>query len=159
MVETWMTHEYQGRVIYCQHRLYIYSINRIVIYQGLFVEFSCNLHNNILLRNLLLVCYWCLSLVVATTIMKEIKIFSQNVYKNNLFTNIILKAQREFDIIFIQEPPWLFICSIPSSSSREGEELVGVLNHFNWIMFSRKSLSDYDSPKVISYINIRLSHF
>jgi len=36
-------------------------------------------------------------------IIKEIKIFSQNIYKNNLFTNTILEAQKDFDIIFIQE--------------------------------------------------------
>jgi len=38
-------------------------------------------------------------------IIKEIKIFSQNIYNNNLLTNTILEVQREFDIIFIQELP------------------------------------------------------
>jgi len=36
-------------------------------------------------------------------IMKEIRIFSQKVYRNNLLTNTILKSQRYFNIIFIQE--------------------------------------------------------
>ena len=31
-------------------------------------------------------------------IIKEIKIFSQNVYKNKSLTNTILEAQKEFDI-------------------------------------------------------------
>ena len=64
-------------------------------------------------------------------IIKEIKIFSQNFYKNNLLTNTILEVQREFNIIFIQELLWSFICSIPSSLNREGEELVKVPNHPN----------------------------
>ena len=49
---------------------------------------SCNLDNEQLL----------------SIIIKEIRIFLQNVYKNNLLTNTILEAQRYFDIIFIQEP-------------------------------------------------------
>jgi len=63
-------------------------------------------------------------------IIKEIKIFSQ---KNNLLTNTILEVQKKFDIIFIQKPPWLFIQSIPSLLNKEGEKLVGVPNHPNWI--------------------------
>jgi len=39
----------------------------------------------------------------SSMIINEIKIFLQNVYKNNLLTNTILEAQKEFDIIFIQE--------------------------------------------------------
>ncbi len=54
-------------------------------------------------------------------ICKNIKRFLQNVHKNNLLTNTILKVQRDFDIIFIQELPWAFIQSIPSSMSKEGE--------------------------------------
>ena len=92
-------------------------------------------------------------------IIKEIKILLQNICKNNLLTNTILEVQKEFDIIFIQEPPWSFIQSIPSSLNEEGEKLVGVPNHPNWITFSRNTSSDHDSPRVISYINVRLSQF
>jgi len=64
-------------------------------------------------------------------IIKEIKIFSQNICKNNLLTNTILEAQRDFDIIFIQELPWSIICSISSSSNKEEEDLVGIPNYPN----------------------------
>ena len=37
-------------------------------------------------------------------ILKEIKIFSQNIQKNNLVVNTILETQFSFDIVFIQEP-------------------------------------------------------
>ena len=37
-------------------------------------------------------------------ICKEIKIFSQNIWKNSLFISTILEVKTAFDIIFIQEP-------------------------------------------------------
>jgi len=37
-------------------------------------------------------------------IFKDIKIFSQNIWKNNLIVNIILETKFSFDVIFIQEP-------------------------------------------------------
>ena len=92
-------------------------------------------------------------------IIKEIKIFLQNIHKNSLLTNSILETQKEFDIIFIQELLWSFICSILSLLNKEEEELVGVPNHPNWITFFRNTSSDHDSSRVIFYINIRLLQF
>jgi len=37
-------------------------------------------------------------------ILKDLKIFSQNVQKNNFLINTILEVNQNFDIIFIQEP-------------------------------------------------------
>jgi len=82
-------------------------------------------------------------------IIKEIKIISQNFWKNSSVVNTILKTQFSFDIIFIQEPSWTTLCSIPSSRSKEGEELVE----------ARNSSKENDSPRVVTYINIRLSSF
>ena len=86
-----------------------------------------------------------------------LKLYSQNIYKNDLIVNAILEIQSSFDIIFIQEPPWLVIQSISSSTNYEGEELVGVIHHLNWLTFARalSNLSDY--PRVIAYINIQFS--
>jgi len=47
-------------------------------------------------------------------IFKNIKIFSQNVWKNNLIFNMILETQFAFDIVFIQELSWLTIHAILS---------------------------------------------
>jgi len=92
---------------------------------------------------------------------KKSQYFSQNVWKNNLLTNAILEAQIDFNIIFIQEPPWSIIRFISSSSNKEGEELVGIPNHSNWIIFSRNPTNSQDLPRVITYINTRISflHF
>jgi len=62
-------------------------------------------------------------------IIKNIKIFSQNVQKNRLLTDMILESNKEFDIIFIQEPPWSFIQSTPSLLSEGEESLVCTSNH------------------------------
>jgi len=73
-----------------------------------------------------------------------------------LVVNTILETLFLFDVIFIQEPSWTTICSILSSRSKE---LVEVSNHSNWITFSRNFSKENDSPKVVTYINIRLSFF
>ena len=39
----------------------------------------------------------------------NLKLYSQNIHKNSLIVNTILETQLLFNIIFIQEPPWLVI--------------------------------------------------
>ena len=90
-------------------------------------------------------------------IVKNLKLFSQNVQKNRFLTNTILETNKDFDILFIQEPPWSFIYTILSSSSKEGDRVVGTPNHPNWLTFSRHSTNN-NHPMVPSYINMRLSH-
>jgi len=70
----------------------------------------------------------------------------------------ILKTNIDFDILFIQEPPWSFIRNIPSSSNEEGDSIVGTPNHPNWITFFRPSNDNNDHPRIIMYINTHLSH-
>lgn len=70
-------------------------------------------------------------------IIKNLKIFSQNVWKNRLLTDIILENNKNFDVIFIQEPPWPIIQTISSSKYEEGEIIVSAPNHPLHITFSR----------------------
>jgi len=90
-------------------------------------------------------------------IIKNLKIFLQNVRKNSLIVNTLLKTLVHFNIILIQEPLWSKIHKIPSTSSHEGEPLMGTSHHPNWISFARISSDDKDFPRVIVYINIHLS--
>ena len=90
-------------------------------------------------------------------IYNNLKLYSQNVHKNSLIVNTILETQLSFNIIFIQEPPWSVIQSIPSSTSCKGEELVGVTHYPNWLTFSRSPSCASESPKVIAYINTCIS--
>ena len=48
--------------------------------------------------------------------LKNLKIFSQNIWKNHILTNIILKNQKHFDVIFIKLDVNLF-CSYSIISS------------------------------------------
>ena len=64
-------------------------------------------------------------------IYKDIKLFSQNVQKNSLIIKTILEIKTNFDIIFIQEPSWTTIHSIPSSINCKGESSVGIIDHPN----------------------------
>ena len=90
---------------------------------------------------------------------KDIKIFLQNIYKNSLLINTILEVNSSFDIIFIQEPSWSSIQSISSSSNYKGDILVSIVNHPNWLTFVRPNTTEFDYPRVVTYINIRLSSF
>ena len=74
-------------------------------------------------------------------ILKEIKIFLQNVQENKSVVNIILETQFSFDIIFIQELSWTTICFILSSKSKEGEELVGVLNYSIFLFLNQQFIT------------------
>jgi len=87
----------------------------------------------------------------------NLKLYSQNVHKNSLIINTILEIQSLFDIIFIQEPPWSAIWSIPSSASYKGEELVRVTYYSNWLTFSRLPSCSSESPRMVAYINIYIS--
>ena len=91
--------------------------------------------------------------------LKDLKIFLQNVRKNNIIINTILEVNHNFDIIFIQEPSWTTVRSISSSKNHEGIPLIGVTNYPNWLTFTRESDVKNDYPRVIIYINIRLFSF
>jgi len=91
-------------------------------------------------------------------IYNTLKIFFQNVCKNVLTVNTILKTHCHFNII-IQEPPWSIICLIPSSTCSEGEVLVGAPHHPNWLSFARPPVTQSDFPRILAYINICLSSF
>ena len=88
-------------------------------------------------------------------IVNKLNIFSQNVCKNSLIVNSILKTHNHFNIVFIQELLWFAIQSIPSSASNEEEVLVGASN---WLSFTRSSTNQSNYPRVIAYINSRLSY-
>ena len=92
-------------------------------------------------------------------IIKNLRIFLQNIWKNSLIINTILETQSQFDIIFIQEPSWSEIRRISSSLDCKGEMLIGTTHHPNWLSFARIPSEESDYPRVIAYINIHLASF
>ena len=95
----------------------------------------------------------------SSMIIKNLKIFLQNVHKNSLIVTTLLEILTQFDIILIQELPWSEICKIPSTLCSEGKPLMGTSHHPNWISYTRIPLVDNDFLRVITYVNIRLSSF
>ena len=91
-------------------------------------------------------------------ILKNLKILSQNVCKNHLIVNTILKTQLYFDIILIQELPWSVICKVPSTVSSESKNFIGTIHHPNWSLFAIIPTNKATSPRVTAYINIHFSH-
>ena len=62
------------------------------------------------------------------------------------------------DPVVLQEPPWSIICTIPSSTSCKGKKLVGAPHYPNWLTFARSPTNESDFPRVLTYINIQVSH-
>jgi len=53
---------------------------------------------------------------------------------------MILKNNKNFDILIIQRPPWLIIQQLLSSMSKEDKDLIEAPHHPSWIIFTRLSL-------------------
>ena len=88
---------------------------------------------------------------------QNLRIFSQNIWKNSLIVNVLLETLTQFNIILIQEPPWSIIYKIPSALNSKGKDLIGTVYYPNWLLFARNTDNRLDSPRVIAFINIHLS--
>jgi hypothetical protein len=70
----------------------------------------------------------------------QLRIFCQNVNRNYGYMDTLLASlYDEYDLLMIQEPPWRLIRSAPSSSSRDGEDVIGPPLNPNWGSISRPS--------------------
>ena len=81
-------------------------------------------------------------------ILKFLKIFAY-IYKNRLLTDTLLENNKDFNILFIQESLWSII---PSFISEEKKEIISILNHLLWIIFSRTSNTKNEHLRVLTYI-------
>ena len=71
-----------------------------------------------------------------------IRIYSQNVRKNYVLLDSLLEFQKDlYDILFIQEPPWNFICFAPSTTASGGDKVVGAPIHPDWTQVVRSPTS------------------
>jgi len=85
------------------------------------------------------------------------RIFCQNINRNVLLLESVLALSiDDFDIIFIQEPPWRLIRHAPSGIDPAGEPVIGTVIHLDWGLIIRKSdLQDEgaDNPRVAVYVH------
>ena len=86
-------------------------------------------------------------------------IYSQNVCRNALHVDTILSALvGQYDIVFIQEPPWNTVRMAPSSRLQEGEAVIGAPMHPDWMYLARPVQRGEERPRVMSYISRQLEH-
>jgi len=88
------------------------------------------------------------------------RIFCQNVNRNSLLLECILASSiDDFDIIFIQEPPWRLIRHAPSGVAPEGDPVIGTVIHPDWGLIVHKldlRNEGADNPWVAVYVHKRL---
>ena len=88
------------------------------------------------------------------------RIFCQNVNRNiTLLESVLALSIDDFDILFIQEPPWRLIRNAPSGSSSEGEPVIRTTIHPDWGLIVQKSdlrNEGTDNPRVAVYVHKHL---
>jgi Endonuclease-reverse transcriptase len=88
----------------------------------------------------------------------QLRIFSQNVNGNYAYTDSLLSDLYEnYDLLFLQEPPWQYIRAAPSSSSRDGTDVIcGPLNPI-WGCLVRPSSLD-SPPHIMVYFSDHIAN-
>jgi Endonuclease-reverse transcriptase len=71
--------------------------------------------------------------------------------------SLLAELYEHYDLLFIQEPPWRLIRSAPSSSSREGTDVIGGPLSPNWGCLVRPLGLD-SPPRVMVYFNQRIAN-
>ncbi|PPQ93040.1 hypothetical protein CVT25_006903, partial [Psilocybe cyanescens] len=88
-----------------------------------------------------------------------VRILSFNCAKSSLSVETILEHfVLAYDIVFIQEPPWRFVCSTPSTSRKSGDDVIGAPLHPSWLPMVRNPEPD-TRPRVMAYVSNRLKEF
>jgi hypothetical protein len=87
----------------------------------------------------------------------ELRIFCQNVNRNYGYMDTLLASlYDEYDLLFVQEPPWRHIGSAPSPASRDGEDVIGPPISPNWGVIHRPSSLE-EPPRVLIYFNVHIA--
>jgi len=87
---------------------------------------------------------------------KDIRVYSHNVAKNYMYLDVLLETlYKDFDVLFVQEPPWRTIRPAPSSSNKEGEDVTGAPMHPEWLYMVRPPKND-QAPRVMAFVSKRL---
>jgi len=88
----------------------------------------------------------------------KLRIYLQNVRKNYALVDTFLESQKDqYDIFFVQESPWNFICYAPFTVSLEGDKVVGAPIHPDWTQVVQVPRDSEDVPQVMAFIHSCLS--
>ncbi|KXN92507.1 hypothetical protein AN958_07309 [Leucoagaricus sp. SymC.cos] len=87
----------------------------------------------------------------------DIHVFLQNVNKNYAHVDYVLEALKDnFDILFFQELLWRTIRQTVSTTSEEGDDIVGAPKHPDWLYMVRPPTNG-QNPYVIAYVHRHLA--
>ena len=88
---------------------------------------------------------------------RELRIFNQNVSKNYGHVDYLLECMKDdFDVLFIQEPPWRSIRKTVSTTNPEGDDVVGAPKHPDWLYIVRPP-DQSGKPRTMAYVHNRLA--
>jgi len=83
-------------------------------------------------------------------------VHSHNVAKNYMYLDVLLETlYNYFNVLFVQEPPWQTIRQAPSSSNKEGDDVIGAPMHPEWLYMVRPPQDD-QAPRVMAFVSKRL---
>jgi hypothetical protein len=93
--------------------------------------------------------------MISTTSIDNIRIYSKNVGKKHNWTVSLLEQFKlDFDILFLQEPPWATVRYTASLTEKGGTPIKGPPIHPDWTpMFPKGFDAAEDRPRVIAYVN------
>ena len=90
---------------------------------------------------------------------RGLNIFSQNVRRNALHVDMLLSSlSGQYDIVFLQEPPWNTVRMAPSAVDVAGEAVTGGPMHPDWLYLARQPRRGERPPRVMTYVAKRLAH-
>jgi len=75
-----------------------------------------------------------------------------------VLVDTFLESQKDhYDIFFVQEPPWNFVCYAPSTISLKEDKVVGTPIYPDWTQVVRVSRNSENVPRVMAFIHSCLS--
>src|ERR1700756_3848510 len=91
--------------------------------------------------------------------LESLKIFSQNVHKNRSWTQHLLETLHDsYHVVLIQEPPYSFVKTVPSGTSKEGEDVFDTVHHPKWSkIYKNSNVSAYVSLEMLKKNNLFLA--
>lgn len=88
---------------------------------------------------------------------RSIRVLSHNVAKNYAHVELLLvQCIEKFDVLFIQEPPWQVICKTVSTTSKEGDDVIGAPQHLSWVTMVRPP-EPGTRPRILAYVLTKLA--
>jgi hypothetical protein len=93
--------------------------------------------------------------MIGTTTVETLQIYCQNVgCKHNWTINLLERMKSQFDILFLQEPPWATVRYTASLTEKDGVPVKGPPIHPDWISLYPKGFDPAeDRLQVLTYVN------